>query len=94
PQIHGMQRLDSIIQSKSFEGHQKFIPSTHAREIHFKTAIEQAKETLVLIGPEGGFSEKEINDAISAGFLNVTLGPNRLRTETAGIVVCSIFANS
>ncbi len=43
-------------------------------------------ELLVLIGPEGGFSETEIDEAISAGVQPVRLGPNRLRAETAGIV--------
>ncbi len=43
-------------------------------------------ELLVLIGPEGGFSENEIDDAVSAGVQPVRLGPNRLRAETAGIV--------
>jgi 16S rRNA (uracil1498-N3)-methyltransferase len=43
-------------------------------------------ELLVMIGPEGGFSENEIDEATSAGVQPVRLGPNRLRAETAGIV--------
>lgn len=43
-------------------------------------------ELLVLIGPEGGFSESEIDEAVSVGVQPVRLGPNRLRAETAGIV--------
>ncbi len=39
----------------------------------------------ILIGPEGDFSPKEITAAVDAGFLPITLGPNRLRTETAAI---------
>lgn len=42
----------------------------------------------VLIGPEGDFSDKEIQQAVAAGFQPVTLGPNRLRTETAGLMAC------
>lgn len=42
----------------------------------------------VLVGPEGDFSEKEIQQAVAAGFQLVTLGPNRLRTETAGLMAC------
>ena len=42
----------------------------------------------VLIGPEGDFSEKEIEQAVGDGFQMVTLGPNRLRTETAALTAC------
>ena len=45
----------------------------------------------VLIGPEGDFSDKEIQQAISAGFQMVTLGPNRLRTETAALTACQLL---
>jgi 16S rRNA (uracil1498-N3)-methyltransferase len=40
----------------------------------------------ILIGPEGDFTQLEINAAIQKGFIPVTLGDTRLRTETAGIV--------
>ena len=43
----------------------------------------------VLVGPEGGFSPLEVSDAQAAGFQAVSLGPYRLRTETAGLSVCS-----
>lgn len=44
------------------------------------------KDTIILIGPEGDFSEREVKMAVDAGFIPVTLGKNRLRTETAAIV--------
>ena len=46
------------------------------------------KNTLVLIGPEGDFSPEEVELAKKNGFLPVSLGPSRLRTETAGVVAC------
>ncbi|MBI5025641.1 MAG: 16S rRNA (uracil(1498)-N(3))-methyltransferase [Nitrospirae bacterium] len=49
------------------------------------------KEILMLIGPEGGFSQKEANMAIESGFLSATLGPRILRAETAAIAVISII---
>ena len=52
------------------------------------TAIPPASSYLVLIGPEGDFSEKEVEQAVSSGFHPVSLGNNRLRTETAGIAAC------
>ena len=41
---------------------------------------------LVLIGPEGDFSSSEIKLAKENNFKSISLGPNRLRTETAGVV--------
>lgn len=43
---------------------------------------------LILIGPEGDFSEKEIAHAISLGYEPVSLGNSRLRTETAALACC------
>lgn len=45
----------------------------------------------VLIGPEGDFSPEEIKMTIDNGFVPVTLGDNRLRTETAALVACDTF---
>lgn len=45
----------------------------------------------ILIGPEGDFSEPEIRAAFDAGYRPVTLGDNRLRTETAALYACSAF---
>ena len=44
----------------------------------------------LLIGPEGGFSEREYDDAGFAGFRAVTLGPRILRTETAAVATIAI----
>ena len=46
---------------------------------------------LILIGPEGDFSPNEIELSIQRGFLPVTLGSTRLRTETAGIVAATLL---
>jgi 16S rRNA (uracil1498-N3)-methyltransferase len=43
-----------------------------------------------LIGPEGGFSEVEYDDAGLAGFMPVSLGPRVLRTETAAMTAIAI----
>ncbi|MBT8090528.1 MAG: 16S rRNA (uracil(1498)-N(3))-methyltransferase [Gammaproteobacteria bacterium] len=53
----------------------------------------QAPETkvCVLIGPEGGFSDTEYEDADIAGFQPVSLGPRVLRTETAAIAALAIL---
>jgi len=43
------------------------------------------REIIILIGPEGGFTEKEIESIISAGGVSVTLGKTILKTDTAAI---------
>lgn len=45
----------------------------------------------VLIGPEGDFTKEEVTLAREKGFLPVTLGDSRLRTETAGLVACVLL---
>ena len=45
----------------------------------------------LLIGPEGGFSEREYDDAANSGFEAVTLGPRVLRTETAAVAAIAIL---
>ncbi|MCB9082325.1 MAG: 16S rRNA (uracil(1498)-N(3))-methyltransferase [Lewinellaceae bacterium] len=53
---------------------------------HLWEAHQAGQEALVLIGPEGDFSVEEISTALKLGFQAVSLGANRLRTETAGVV--------
>lgn len=48
----------------------------------------KGKNVLVLIGPEGDFSEAEVAIAVEHGFVPVSLGKSRLRTETAALVAC------
>ena len=49
------------------------------------------ENNMVCIGPEGDFNNQEIEAALKAGFLPVTLGQTRLRTETAGIVAAAFL---
>jgi len=52
--------------------------------------IKPKSEIIIMIGPEGDFSTKEITIAVNLGIKTVSLGTSRLRTETAGIVSCHI----
>lgn len=54
-------------------------------------ALQPAKNTVVLIGPEGDFTRAEIDLCLEKGFSPVSLGANRLRTETAGLYACTVF---
>lgn len=56
-----------------------------------RRACPPAHDAVLIIGPEGDFTPEEISLADSHNFLPVTLGPSRLRTETAALVaVCAI----
>ena len=56
------------------------------------TRIEAPKtKVCVLVGPEGGFSDGEFEDAAIAGFRAVSLGPRVLRTETAAVATLAVL---
>jgi len=55
--------------------------------------VSTVKKFLLLVGPESGLTIEETEQAIKAGFHPVSLGPRRLRTETAGIVFPAILLN-
>ena len=57
-----------------------------------KSILKPKKNYLFLIGPEGDFTEEEVNLARANDFIPITFGSQRLRTETAG-VYCSMIAN-
>lgn len=87
PKTNEMTDFKKFIKSQSAEA--KFI--AHCRDSekqNLKDILPNKKNILILVGPEGDFSEAEINLANENGFLSVSLGQSRLRTETAGIVAC------
>ncbi len=55
------------------------------------TALKPGCDAVVLIGPEGDFSPEEIALALDCGFQPVSLGPSRLRTETAALYAVTAF---
>lgn len=57
---------------------------------HLKEYCKPGRDTLVLIGPEGDFSRQEVELAVKQGYVPVSLGNSRLRTETAALAACFI----
>ncbi|RQO67679.1 16S rRNA (uracil(1498)-N(3))-methyltransferase [Pedobacter sp. KBW06] len=55
---------------------------------YISQVVEPHQRYLILIGPEGDFSPKEIELALQSGFKPLTLGNTRLRTETAALAAC------
>ena len=67
----------------------------HCEEMDKKTlksVLKPNEDITLLIGPEGDFSEKEIQLALENNFQSVSLGNTRLRTETAAMVACHSVA--
>jgi len=81
--------FSDFIKSKKIE--QKFICTLESSKGHLKDLYKPFSDALVLIGPEGDFTKEEVNEAGQNGFTPVSLGKSRLRTETAGMVACSII---
>src|SRR6202012_3384700 len=74
--------------AREFDG-QKFIAHCDVGEkINLKDAIIPQGKYLILIGPEGDFTPKEIDEALNNDFKAITLGESRLRTETAALETC------
>lgn len=87
PELEEMIKFKNFI-NQDFSG-QKFIAHCNPGE---KTPLQdiytEDSDVVILIGPEGDFSPKEVEMAKEAGFKEISLGNSRLRTETAGIVAC------
>ncbi|MBR1883159.1 MAG: 16S rRNA (uracil(1498)-N(3))-methyltransferase [Muribaculaceae bacterium] len=88
PQLDEMTSFRQLL-AEPFSG-QRFIAYCDAelpreQRKHFAKEYQPAKDVMVLIGPEGDFSPEEVQAALSAGFVPVTLGESRLRTETAAV---------
>lgn len=62
------------------------------KKTSLKETVDQAADSsLILIGPEGDFSQKEIELALKHAFVPVSLGGTRLRSETAGVVAATLL---
>lgn len=87
PRLNEMTDFDTFIK-KEFNG-QKFIAHCYEGEKPLlKDVLQRGEDALVLIGPEGDFSEEEVKKATDRGFIAISLGKSRLRTETAALVAC------
>lgn len=76
-----------------FSSHQRFISHCYGEDrISLFEKIDKEKEVVILIGPEGDFSLAEIEMAKEKGWIGVSLGNQRYRTETAGIIATHLYS--
>lgn len=87
PRVNGMTPFEELVKNSKAE--QKFIAHCYEEDKRtLRELLNPGGSTLILIGPEGDFSKEEIQYAIENGFVPVSLGKSRLRTETAALVAC------
>jgi len=91
PRVKELTSLDDLLRTRETY-RRRFI--AHVEANHPTSAGESLSavpdSTLILVGPEGGFSEDEIARCVGAGFEPVVLGDRRLRTETAAIALATL----
>ncbi|MBO5697411.1 MAG: 16S rRNA (uracil(1498)-N(3))-methyltransferase [Alistipes sp.] len=93
PTLHELTPLKQVL-TMPFDG-DKFIAhcnSSFGDREYLGNLVKKERDTLILIGPEGDFSEEEINFALQNGFKQISLGKQRLRTETAAVVATVIVS--
>jgi 16S rRNA (uracil1498-N3)-methyltransferase len=93
PEILPLQKFSST----ALKADAVFIGSLHPNAKPFREAFRsldksKIKTAALLIGPEGDFTEEEVNAAVAAGAIPVTFGSQILRTETAAIFGLSVLA--
>jgi len=89
PRLNNLTNFETFL-SNNIEEHKFIAHCDEGFKKHLFTQIKPRERVLVLVGPEGDFSPSEIVRARKLGFTEVSLGNSRLRTETAGVVVCEV----
>lgn len=92
PEIFPLTKFEDVLKLKK-DYDLALIPWELEKETSLKKILttDPFNRLLITIGPEGGFSKEEVDQAIAAGFKPITLGKNILRTETAGMSILSMI---
>ncbi|MGN6247843.1 MAG: RsmE family RNA methyltransferase [Ginsengibacter sp.] len=90
PEIYEATKFTKVIKSSDYE--QKFIAHcTEDDKTELKNLVKENASKIILIGPEGDFTNEEIEEALNENFVPVSLGNTRLRTETAAVVAAVLL---
>lgn len=96
PQLNPLTSFEAFLDGqKEKEGIKTIAHCDDGQKQALKEVIDQSENTreyLVCIGPEGDFDPEEIQNALDNGLIPISLGEQRLRTETAAIAACHSFA--
>lgn len=91
PIVHPMRSLTQFLASDP-EGQRFACITHHPLEEGLQNLAKPALPVVIVIGPEGDFTNGETEELLKHGFRPCSLGPNRLRTETAGLAACHTIA--
>ena len=89
PKINTIQPFEEFIKTP-LQAHTYIAHCKEGNTLHFKKAFEPNKNYCVMIGAEGGFHPDEIQLAKKNNYKEINLGKQRLRTETAALLVCQL----
>ncbi|WP_226583152.1 16S rRNA (uracil(1498)-N(3))-methyltransferase [Halobacillus litoralis] len=95
PEVLGLHSLQELLSVKNSYDLCLFAYADEARKEGHQSLrkalddVQSGGSVLVVFGPEGGFSEREVNELMDQGFLSVRLGPRILRMETAPLYFLS-----
>ncbi len=92
PKLNPIRTMEDLVWDKNFKTFQCFIAFVdEENDQHLFSKAEANHSYLIIIGPEGDFSAKELELAFQNDFKPCSLGKSRLRTETAGIAAVHIL---
>lgn len=86
PVLHPLTKVSDLVKAAAEDV--KMIACCEGNRRFIRECYKPGQQAIILIGPEGDFTDEEVSLAQSNGFIPVSMGESRLRTETAGIVAC------
>lgn len=90
PELVGMTPISEFLRQSSGARFMGYCDKDTPRRL-FVDELRPADDVTVMIGPEGDFTPDEVSEAVNSGFLPVTFGASRLRTETAALFAVAAF---
>lgn len=85
----GIKEIEADVKMIAYEG-EEGSSSSFRKQVE---AIKPKQSVAILIGPEGGFDQKEVNYALDLGYNKISLGRRILRAETAAFYALSVIGN-
>lgn len=92
PEIQGPVKLkEFLFKLKEFDGQKLVAVCGTSKDKHLSCIYQRKNKITYLIGPEGDFTREELTDTYGNGFAAVSLGKERLRSETAAVYFLSVI---
>lgn len=89
PKMYPLMTFDEMLVDDQFSDYNRCIAHVQNEKRPWLTEVASIGDIIVAIGPEGDFTRNEVDRALESGWKEISLGEQRLRTETAGILTCA-----